>query len=297
MVKLLAIKVVMRIFSWITPRAAEFIAPPVAAVLWFLSPRKRRVTRLNLRAAYPDLDSRSRNEIGRASMVHYVRGVFEAGILWHWPLEEVWQCFDEPQGLEHFHAARQAGKGVILAAPHSGSWELLGLYVQQELDYTILYKPGRHADVEELLLEKRRRGGAKLVPANSAGLRVLYRMIKAGGMVGILPDQEPTQGDGEFAPFLGTETLTGVLLPRIAQRTGAAVVFVVCTRRKKGRYCVHYLKADTDISSKDIRVALTALNEGIERTIEVDTRQYLWAYKRFRNRPEGESPFYKPPQL
>ena len=27
--------------------------------------------------------------------------------------------------------------------------------------------------------------------------------------------------------------------------------------------------------------------------IEVDRDQYLWAYKRFRNRPEGEEPFYK----
>lgn len=282
----------MRVFSWITPQAAEFIAPPVAAALWFLSPRKRRVIRLNLRAAYPDLDSRRRNRIARASMVHYVRGVFEAGIIWHWPLEKILQCFDEPQGLEHLRAAQQAGNGVILAAPHSGSWELAGQYIQQELQCTILYKPGRHPDVEELLLAKRRRGGAKIVPANRAGLRVLYRTIKAGETVAILPDQEPTQGEGEFAPFFGIETLTGVLLTRIAQRTGAAVVFVVCIRRKKGRYCLHYLKADDAIASRDTRVALTALNEGIERTIEVDTGQYLWAYKRFRNRPEGEKSFY-----
>jgi len=290
--KILAVSAVMRVFSWITPRAAEFIAPPVAAALWFLSSRKRRVIRLNLRAAYPDLDSRRRNRIARASMVHYVRGVFEAGIIWHWPLEKILQCFDESQGLEHLRAAQQAGKGVILAAPHSGSWELAGQYIQQEFQCTILYKPGRHPDIEELLLEKRRRGGVKIVPANRAGLRVLYRTIKAGETVAILPDQEPTQGEGEFAPFFGIETLTGVLLTRIAQRTGAAVVFVVCIRGKKGRYCLHYLKADDAISSPDTRVALTALNEGIERTIEVDSGQYLWAYKRFRNRPEGEKSFY-----
>jgi KDO2-lipid IV(A) lauroyltransferase len=291
--KRLAISIVMRVFSWITPPMAVYIAPPVAAVLWYLSPRKRRVTRLNLRAVYPQMDSDARDRIARASMVHYIRGVFEAGILWHWPLEKILQYFDEPEGYEHIQTALQRGKGLIVAAPHSGSWELLSLFMQQKLDCTLLYKPGRHPDVDELLLEKRRRTGARLVPANSSGLRALYKVIKGGGAVGILPDQEPTRGDGEFAPFFGIETLTGVLLPRIAQRTGATVVFLVCARHGKGRYRVHCLPADKAIASDDTRVALTALNEGIERTIEVDSSQYLWAYKRFRNRPEGETSIYK----
>jgi KDO2-lipid IV(A) lauroyltransferase len=42
-----------------------------------------------------------------------------------------------------------------------------------------------------------------------------------------------------------------------------------------------------------MREALTEVNRCIERCIEVDTEQYLWAYKRFRNRPEGEPSFYK----
>ena len=283
----------MRVFSWITPPLAVYIAPPVAATLWYLSPRKRRVTRLNLRAVYPTMDSDARQRIARASMVHYVRGVLEAGMLWHWPLERIMRYFDEPVGREHLEAALERGKGLIVGAPHSGSWELFSLYIQQVLHCTILYKPGRDPEMDEILLEKRRRAGANLVPATGAGLRVLYKVIKNGGVVGILPDQEPTRGEGEFAPFFGIETLTGVLLPRIAHRTGAAVIFAVCARRPGGRYRVHYLPADEAISRDNTREALTALNEGVERTIEVDTAQYLWAYKRFRNRPEGEISMYK----
>ena len=84
--KLLAIRAVMRVLSWVTPRAAEYISPPLAAVVWYLVPRLRRVTRMNLRAVYPKLDPAQRNRIARASMTHYVRGVFEAGMLWYWPL-------------------------------------------------------------------------------------------------------------------------------------------------------------------------------------------------------------------
>jgi len=291
--KLLVINAVMRLFSWITPRAAEYIAPPVAAVVWYLSPRKRRVTRLNLRAAYPDMAPAQRRKIGRASMTQYVRGAFEAGMLWHWPLEKVFACFDETVGREHLDDALRAGTGVIIAAPHSGAWEMLNLHLLRGENTAALYKPGRRADFDAILLEKRRRGGAQIVPANSVGLRTLFRLLKQGQLVALLPDQEPSQGEGQFAPFYGVEALTGVLLPRMAQRTGAPVIFAVCERRKGGRYCIHLFKADDSIYSTDMRTALTTVNRCIEQCVEVDTQQYLWAYKRFRNRPEGEASFYK----
>jgi KDO2-lipid IV(A) lauroyltransferase len=291
--KLFAIRAVMRVFSWITPRAAEFVAPPVAAVLWYLSPRKRRVTRLNLRAVYPDMESALRNRIGRASMTHYVRGVFEAGMLWHWPLEKVYACFDEVQDLEYLNDAVSAGKGLIVAAPHCGSWEMLNLILHRYAKAAILYKPSKYADINEMLLEKRLRGGAEMVPATATGIRRMLKLLKAGYSVALLPDQEPTRGEGQFAPFFGVEALTGVLLPRMAQRTGADVVFAVCERRSGGRYRVHLFKTDESIYSENMREALTTVNRGIEQCIEVDTEQYLWAYKRFRNRPEGEKSFYK----
>lgn len=284
----------MRLFSWVTPTSALWIAPPVAAMLWWLSPRKRHTTRTNLKAVYPDMDADKRYQIARASMVHYVKGVFEAGMLWHWPVQRILKYFDEPVGIELLENARKSGKGVVIAAPHSGSWEMLNLHVQHDIDYTILYKPSRFEDLNDLLLSKRRRQGARLVPATPSGLRALYKVVKSGEPVGILPDQEPSQGEGVFAPFFGIETSTGVLVPRIVQSTGATVLFAVCLRLDNGRYRPHVLAADDAIYSSDMRTALTALNDGIERIIELDPGQYLWAYKRFRNRPEGEPKFYKP---
>lgn len=291
--KILIFRAAMRIFSWVTPRVAEIIAPPLSTLLWYLSPRKRRVTRINLRAVYPDMDAGERNRIARASMNHYVRGVFEAGMLWHWPLERIFKQFDETQGLELYQQAVRAGSGVILAGAHSGAWELLSLFMQQYLDGAILYKPARDPDIEKMLLEKRCRGGAEMVPATGSGLRTMFKLLKAGRTVGLAPDQEPTLGEGQFAPFYDIETLTGVLLPRMAQRTGAPVIFGTCERRKGGRYCVHLFEVDEAIYDKDMRTALTAVNQGIKRCIEVDTGQYLWAYKRFRNRPDGDKSFYK----
>jgi len=291
--KLLAIRAVMRLFSWITPRAAKYLAPPLAAVVWYSVPRLRRVTRLNLKAAYPEMDAKQRKKVGRASMTHYVKGLFEAGMLWHWPLERLYGLFDEVQGMEQVDELISLGKGLIVAAPHYGSWEMLNLYLHSKGEAAILYKPSKHPDIDALLTEKRARAGAEMVAATGKGLRRMYQLLKEGYFVALLPDQEPTGGGGQFAPFFGIEALTGVLLPRMAQRTGAPVVFAVCERRKGGRYCVHLFTTDPSIYSEDMREALTEVNRRIEQCIEVDREQYLWAYKRFRNRPEGEKPFYK----
>ena len=291
--KLFAIRVVLRMFSWITPRTAEYIAPPLGSLLWYMSPKKRRVTRLNLRAVYPDLDKKSRDKIARTSMTHYVRGIFEAGMLWHWPLERVFECFDDADDMELFTEAQKSGAGVILAVIHGGAWELLGLYGQQHFYGAILYKPGRHADVEEMLLERRRRGGAKLVPATGSGLRTMIKLLRAGEIVAMVPDQEPTLGEGEFAPFFGVEALTAIVVPSMAKRTKSVVIFATCERIKGGRYKVHLFKPDDAIYGDDMRQSLTVVNQCIEKCIEVDTNQYLWAYKRFRNRPPGEKNFYK----
>ena len=291
--KILVFRATMRVFSWMSPPVAEKVAPPIAFLLWYLSPRKRRVTRINLRAAYPEMDAKSRHRIARASMTHYVRGAFEAGMLWHWPLERIFSYFDETQDLDLLREASQSGSAVLMAGAHSGSWELLILYVQHFMNSAILYKRARDPRIEEMLLDKRQRGGATMIPASSAGLRTLFKLLKDGRTVAMAPDQEPTLGEGQFAPFFGIETLTGVLLPRLARRTGAPVIFGTCERVKGGRYRIRTFKAGQSIYDKDIRVALTAVNHGIEQCIEVDRAQYLWAYKRFRNRPDGSKSFYK----
>jgi len=291
--KLWFIRVVMRMLSWITPRVGEIVAPPIAFLVWHLSSRLRRVAVINLSMVFPDLDADARYKMARASIVHYVRGVFEAGMLWNWPIDRIFDQFDEVVGLELLQQAKKDGRGVILAGVHAGSWEFSGLYMQKHFNGSTLYKPGKHADIEAMLLEKRRRSGAILVPASPAGLRTMFSRLKRGETVALIPDQEPTLGEGQFAPFFGVEALTGVLLPRMAQRFNALILFATCTRVKGGRYQIHIFKADEDIYDSNMRVAVTAVNRGIEECINVAPEQNLWAYKRFRNRPEGERSVYK----
>ncbi|MGA9574412.1 MAG: hypothetical protein WBS20_10755, partial [Lysobacterales bacterium] len=178
--KLLAIRAVMRVLSWITPRAAEILAPPLAAIVWYSVPRLRRVTRVNLRAVYPHMEADRRKRIARACMTHYVKGIFEAGMLWNWPLQRMYGLFDEVRGMEQVDELIKAGKGLIVAAPHYGSWEMLNLYLHSKGEAAILYKPSKHPDIDAMLLEKRARAGAEMVPATGKGIKRMYQLLKDG---------------------------------------------------------------------------------------------------------------------
>ena len=114
--------------------------------------------------------------------------------------------------------------------------------------------------------------------------------LRDGGVVGILPDQQPKVGDGEFVPFFGKDALTMTLLGRLAARTGATVLFAYCERIGAGpEFALHVEAAPAAITDPDPVVATTALNAAVERIARRDPAQYQWTYKRWRWRPVGSS--------
>ena len=120
-------------------------------------------------------------------------------------------------------------------------------------------------------------------------MRKLYKRLHAGGVVGILPDQQPGQGEGRFAPFFDTPALTMVLLPRLAQRTGAQVLFAFAERLPRGAgYRIHFLPAPEEIAAEDLPTAVAALNRGVENCVRIAPEQYQWSYKRYSIRPSDE---------
>ncbi len=264
------------------------------AGLWMrLSPVKRHTTIRNLERCFPGMDPEQREQLQCDSFKHYVCSVLETGHNWFWSLERLQSQCDGIVNEELIHRSLGAGRGVVVLAPHFGAWEYLGMYLQRIPDIAILYKPPSNPGLEKALLQKRRRGGANLIPATASGLRRLYAHIRAGKGAGVLPDQQPSTGKGQFAPFFGVPALTGVLVPRLVHRTGCIVLASVCERLDKGRYRVHMLPVDEEIHSKDIVTSMTAMNRAIENCIAIDPAQYLWSYKRFKTQPEGEKPFYR----
>ncbi len=250
--------------------------------------RESRVARRNLKIAYPGLLSGQREDLHRAILRTTARQALETLRFWTRPPAENLACLRERHGEALYDAALASGKGVIVAAPHFGNWELLNQWLASRGPLAIVYRPPASPAGDAFLLRVRGADNIRQVRAEGPAVRQLWKVLKEGGAVGILPDQQPKAGDGEFAPFFGKQALTMTLVSRLAERTGAVVLFAWCERIGPGPdFALHVEPAPPAIADADPVTAVTALNETVERIARRDPAQYQWTYKRYTLRPAG----------
>lgn len=270
LVSLLPLRTVHALGAWIGRRSLRS------------NSRSARYTATNLRLTRPQLSADQRTALLRRTMEEEGKGATEIAAIWGGGSDKALGLVREVVGGELFEAALASGKGVIIAAPHLGCWELLNYWLCSKTPMAILYRPPRIQAIEALLRKVRGKLAPEQVRAEGAGVRTLFKRLAAGGTVGILPDQKPREGEGEFAPFFGVDALTMVLLPRLASRTGATVLFSFAERLAGGEgFRIHVLPAPAGVADPDLKVACAALNRGVEQCVELAFSQYQWHYKRF----------------
>ena len=278
--------------AWLVGALPVWLRRGLAALLataWrWTRAREADVTRINLALAFPDLATSARRDLQRRVLAATAWQALDTLAIWTRPRASNLARIREQHGVAHYHAALAAGRGVIVAAPHYGQWELLNQWLAAQAPIAILYRAPDSALGEAFLRRVRANAGDGVVQVRAEGpaVRHLWKTLAAGGAVGILPDQQPKRGEGEFAPFFGIEALTMTLLPRLAARSGAPVLLAWCERiGRSADYALHIEPAADAVGGEDVHAAVTALNTAIERMARRDPAQYQWTYKRYTLRP------------
>jgi KDO2-lipid IV(A) lauroyltransferase len=265
-----------------------------AALAWTISrfdTREVKVARRNVALCFPGLDARAARRMLADTLAETGKGMVELAAFWGRPPAQALALIREVRGRELLDAALASGRGVLIAAPHLGAWELLNLYLSSRAPMSVLYRVPQRAEFEQLLTRARGGFGAAQVRADAAGVRVLFRHLKEGRIVGILPDQRPKGGEGEYAPFFGHPAKTMTLLGRLAAKTGAPVLLAFAERLPRGAgYVIHFAPAEAEVSDPDAARSVAALNRGIEALARLAPAQYQWTYKRFSFRRKGDPP-------
>ena len=270
----------------------RWVANGVAGLWVAVDARESRVARRNLELAMPGLDAAERTRLHRAILRTTARQAFETLRLWTRPAPRNLADIVEVHGEALFDAALRDPRGLIVAAPHMGNWELLNQWLAAKTPLAILYRAPESAIGEAFLRRVRANAGGQVeqVRAEAAGVRTLLKRLQKGGVLGILPDQQPKAGDGEFAPFFGVQALTMTLLGRLAARGNAQVLLAWCQRIEGSsppRFALHVEAAPEAIADPDPQRAVAALNAVVEALARRDLAQYQWTYKRYTLRPPG----------
>ncbi|KLJ00120.1 lauroyl acyltransferase [Luteimonas sp. FCS-9] len=268
------------------------IATAAAALGRAAGSRESRVTLRNLELAYPELSPDEREALRRAVLRTTALQTLETLRLWTRRPARNLRAIREQHGVGLFDAELASGKGLIVVAPHYGNWELLNQWLAARTPISILYRAPDSAVGEAFLRLVRARAGdgdrVRQVRAEGPAVRQLWKTLRDGGVTGILPDQQPKAGDGEFAPFFGLPALTMTLVPRLAERTGATVLYAYCERIGDGPgFALRIEPAPDGIADADVLHATAVLNAGVEHIARRDPAQYQWTYKRYKARPSG----------
>lgn len=249
----------------------------LGVLVYLVSGAYRRKLRANL--AIAGLPQRLR----WSSAAHAGRMVGELPWVWFRPaaaLAARVRCDD----LAVLEDAERAGSGVLFVTPHLGAFEVTARWYATRAPITVLFKPPRQPALAEVVEAARNGDGMQSAPTTFAGVRMLIRALRRGEAVGLLPDQVPGEGEGEWASFFGRPAWTMTLPLRLVQSSGATVVLAVGERLGSGAgWRLHLERFDGEPTP-------AALNAVMERIIRRFPAQYLWGYNRYKRPASAREP-------
>lgn len=197
----------------------------------------------------------------RASLASYARYWREAFRLPSMNHEVLARKLDEAAvGGEHVAAALEAGRGAILALPHSGNWDMSGVWM------TNTY--GRFATVAERLkpeslykrfLEYRESLGFEVIPltgGDRSPFDILAERLRGNGIVALMSDRDLTRS-GVQVDFFGEATRLPAGPAKLAIATGAALLPTHC--HFEPDVAVTTVHEPLDTSSGDVAAITQAL--------------------------------------
>ncbi|MDA8072741.1 MAG: phosphatidylinositol mannoside acyltransferase [Actinomycetota bacterium] len=132
--------------------------------------------------------------------------------------------FEVESGLHHLREAVGRGRGVVMALPHLGSWEWGGAWMARHgMPVTAVAEVLRPPALFEWFVHQRRAMGLDVVPLGAGASGPLLRVLKAGGLVGLVADRD-LSGAGVPVQFFGETTTLPAGPATLALRSGAALL-------------------------------------------------------------------------
>ena len=222
--------------------------------------------------------------VRHAAIAEAGKMALEAPKIWLRPRAETLPLVRELDGREHVDAARAAGKGIVFLTPHLGCFEITPQLAAEYFPITALYRAPKFAWLQALVEEGRAQHNVRLASADVQGVRELVAALRRREAVGILPDQVPGEGEGEWADFFGRPAYSMTLAARLAARPDAVCLVAIAERLPRGRgYAIRIRPAPESFPGEP---ATRRINRAIENAVRMRPEQYLWGYNRYKT-PKG----------
>ena len=192
--------------------------------------------RRNLRRIEPDLDAAALDALVQDGMRSYARYWLETFRLPSMDIEAtVAQC--DTAGVPYLDQAIAQGRGVILALPHSGNWDMAGLWlVQRGSGFTTVAERLKPESLYDQFVAYRESLGMRVLPLTGGPqppMTVLADRLRAGEVVCLVAERDLSR-HGVEVDFFGEATRMPAGPALLAATTGAVLLPVYLFYRDAG---------------------------------------------------------------
>ena len=277
------LKLFFKCFAILSLPTLHKLGATLGWIIYFYSPKSAKIMKENIRNSSLANSDQAFKHILHENIAETGKSILETLGIWQKKETELLAMIKQVHGWPLIKEALQQGKGLIFLTPHLGCFEITSIYYGSKHPITVLYRAPKMSWLTPLIQAGRTRTGVSLAEANASGVRKLMQALKRGEAIGILPDQIPAAGEGEWADFFGKPAYTMTLASKLAEKTGAAVIMAYGKRLANGAgYEIHLQKIES--------IATPALlNKAIEQQIAQKPSQYLWRYNRYKKRRHAMS--------
>ncbi|KFX70111.1 lipid A biosynthesis lauroyl acyltransferase [Pseudomonas taeanensis MS-3] len=265
----------------------------LGAVMYRLASSRRKIAARNLELCFPALSAAERKRLLKDNFASTGIAFFEMAMSWWWPKSRLAKLA-HIEGLEHLRQAQADGQGVILMALHFTTLEIGAALLGQVHTIDGMYREHKNPLFDYVQRRGRERHNLEATTIEREDVRAMLKVLRAGRAIWYAPDQDYGPKQSLFVPLFGVQAATVTATTKFARLGRARVLPFTQVRLADGRgyrLTIHPPLAEFPGDSEE--ADCLRINQWVEQAVGACPEQYLWAHRRFKTRPAGESKLYK----
>lgn len=239
-----------------------------------------KITKINLKIAYPDLSNSNIELISKLSIRESLISGYETIFTWGSNAHDSNRMIFRIENNFLLNNYVRKGNGLISVAVHNRSVDMLLAWICSQTSTVSLYKKIKNKALDSFVKNKRESDGSTCVETSISGVRKIYKALKENKVICFAADQVPQRGMGEYINFFNREAYSTTLVQSLAIKTMTPIVYFYINSNKDNYLTVTIKAIDNNIytDSKCSQI----INKGIESIINKRPVDYSWEYKRFK---------------
>lgn len=283
----------LQILTWLPYRWQMILGRFIGTLAYHFSSKSRRIAKINIELCFPQKNPAEKAQLLKSCFASVGMGFFESLLAAYGSKRLLRRLTGTLSGIDAVRQALDSGEGVIILFPHLIPMYLVGRLATNhtKLPFSLMY----HAPKNKALNDFFRYHLSSYCPQafTRTDVSAMVKYLREGNIVWYAPDLDIGSKRSSFIPFFNIPAATLVAPLKITKMTNAKVFPIQFYRRDDfSGYDIEILPALENFPSDDPIADLTRINQIVEQSIRIKPEQYLWIYKRFSTRPNGEPKYY-----